>query len=537
VTKQGDRVSLQGILTGGSPENGAGGILSKKREVKTLSAKISKLDISVNVAQEKQKELETEAVSLETQLQQARHGQSQANHQLHEMEKELFRLQERLRHTRRHLEILYLEEEQLEGERADIDEEYSRHQEVLAELAEQIQAEEATVGQTNASIKEIAQALEAVNDKVVELKLQLTTLQAEYDSSANALRRLADFRTDRDEKLAQLERSLKETQEDKAVTQERLERDRARLSELYSGLETMQKSMEHAENEYQAIEGALQQNDQALSEVRTRQQETFQKIQQLELKQSESKMRRDHLVDRIESEYGQQLELLAKELHTQDLSVEETQKTLMECKERIGRIGDVNLTAIEEYETLSERHGLLTKQRDDLEDAIEALQRVIRKINRVSLKRFMKTFKAVNEKIQIVFPKLFEGGGTAKLALTTPRRPLESGVSFLVRPPGKRLTRMSLLSGGEKALAAISLVFSLFLIKPTAFCVLDEIDAPLDDVNVYRFNQLLKEIGKRSQVVMITHDRQTMETASALFGVTMEQKGVSKLLSLDLTTS
>ncbi|MFH1857327.1 MAG: chromosome segregation protein SMC, partial [Candidatus Omnitrophota bacterium] len=171
-----------------------------------------------------------------------------------------------------------------------------------------------------------------------------------------------------------------------------------------------------------------------------------------------------------------------------------------------------------------------------LVDAIDALHRIIRRINRISLKRFVKTFKAINQKVQEVFPKLFEGG-TAKLALTNPRRPLESGVSFLVRPPGKKLTRMSLLSGGEKALSAIALVFSIFLIKPAAFCVLDEIDAPLDDVNVYRFNQLLKEIGKQSQVVMITHDKQTMEAANALFGVTMEQKGISKLISLDMTTS
>ncbi|MDY6955146.1 MAG: chromosome segregation protein SMC, partial [Thermodesulfobacteriota bacterium] len=151
------------------------------------------------------------------------------------------------------------------------------------------------------------------------------------------------------------------------------------------------------------------------------------------------------------------------------------------------------------------------------------------------LKQFMRTFKAVNEKVQGVFPRLFEGG-SASLVLTNPRRPLESGVAFLVRPPGKKLTRMSLLSGGEKALSAITLIFSLFLIKPTAFCVLDEIDAPLDEVNVTRFNYLLQEIGKESQVIMVTHNRQTMEMADELLGVTMEEKGVSKLVSLNLAS-
>ncbi len=165
--------------------------------------------------------------------------------------------------------------------------------------------------------------------------------------------------------------------------------------------------------------------------------------------------------------------------------------------------------------------------------AIDALYRVIRKINRTSLKRFMRTFKAVNERLQTVFPGLFEGG-TARLALMEPRRPLESGISYLVHPPGKKLTRMSLLSGGEKALSAIALVFSIFLIKPAAFCVLDEIDAPLDDINIGRFTRLLGEIGRESQVIMVTHNKQSMEIADVLFGVTMEDKGVSKLLSLDL---
>ena len=145
----------------------------------------------------------------------------------------------------------------------------------------------------------------------------------------------------------------------------------------------------------------------------------------------------------------------------------------------------------------------------------------------------MKTFKAVNEKVQAVFPKLFEGG-TAKLSLTNPKRPLDSGVSFLVRPPGKKLTRMSLLSGGEKALSAIAFIFSLFLIRPTSFCLMDEIDAPLDDANVYRFNDLLKLIGEKSQIIMITHNKSSMEFADTLFGITMESKGASKIVSVTL---
>ena len=139
----------------------------------------------------------------------------------------------------------------------------------------------------------------------------------------------------------------------------------------------------------------------------------------------------------------------------------------------------------------------------------------------------------VNEKLIEVFPRLFEGG-SAKLILTEPEKPLETGVEFMIHPPGKKLTRMSLLSGGEKALSAIAFIFSLFLIRPASFCLMDEIDAPLDEANVFRFNNLLQLIGEKSQIVMVTHNKKSMEFADMLFGITMEAKGVSKVVSVNL---
>jgi chromosome segregation protein len=534
VTPQGDRICPQGAVTGGSVESDRSGILAKKKELKDLAAQISHLESAVAVAKAKQKELETEAVALETEVQKARQAQTQKSQQLVELERQLYRLQERLKHTHRHLEILDLEAQQIAGERTDAEQELSKYEEVLTNLAKEVEAEESIMDRTKADLERISEKMEAVHETVVELKLKSTALRAEYDSAMNTLRRLTDFQHDWQEKLARLEHGVKQREEDRIATERALERDQAKMDDLYAELERMRERLAQSEAEYQAIEGALQESDQALAQVRTKQQETLQKIQQLELAQSERRMTRDHLIGRIQERYHQDIKALAREHVMEDFSPEETERALAACRERMARLGDVNLTAIQEYETLGERYRLLTEQRDDLIGAIEALHRVIRKINRVSLKQFMKTFKAVNEKLQEVFPKLFEGGA-ADLALTEPKRPLESGVSFLIRPPGKRLTRMSLLSGGEKALAAIALIFSLFLIKPTAFCVLDEIDAPLDEVNVSRFARLLGEIGKQSQVIMVTHNKQTMEMAEALFGVTMEEKGISKLVSLNLT--
>ena len=194
--------------------------------------------------------------------------------------------------------------------------------------------------------------------------------------------------------------------------------------------------------------------------------------------------------------------------------------------------GDINLGAIKEYEQLKTRFDFLNKQYDDLVTGLNNLQSLIRKINRITQKRFIDTFNLINEKLDQVFPRLFHGG-SAKLILTEPDKPLETGVELMIHPPGKKLTRISLLSGGEKALSAIALIFSIYLIRPASFCLMDEIDAPLDEANTFRFNELLKIIGEKSQIVMITHNKSSMEFADMLFGVTMENQGVSKIVSVD----
>jgi chromosome segregation protein len=205
---------------------------------------------------------------------------------------------------------------------------------------------------------------------------------------------------------------------------------------------------------------------------------------------------------------------------------------LARLRSKIIKMEDVNLGAIKEYEQLKERFGFLSEQHDDLVKAVDDLHRVIKKINRVTQKQFLETFNAINEKLNEVFPRLFDGG-SAKLLLTDPSNPLETGVEFMIHPQGKKLTRMSLLSGGEKALSAIALIFSVFLIKPASFCFMDEIDAPLDDANLFRFNDLLQIVREKSQIVMVTHNKKTMEFADMLFGITMEKKGISKVVSVN----
>jgi chromosome segregation protein len=209
----------------------------------------------------------------------------------------------------------------------------------------------------------------------------------------------------------------------------------------------------------------------------------------------------------------------------------EGEKRLLELRRLIDDIGEVNLTAIDEYQELEERFNFLYTQQEDLRQSLEGLQTAITKINRTTRKRFRETFDQINGKFQEVFPRLFRGG-RAELQLTDEQDLLETGIDIVVQPPGKKLQNVNLLSGGEKALTAVALIFSIFLIKPSPFCILDEVDAPLDDVNIGRFNELVREMSELSQFIIITHNKRTMQIADTLYGVTMEEPGVSKLVSV-----
>ena len=258
----------------------------------------------------------------------------------------------------------------------------------------------------------------------------------------------------------------------------------------------------------------------------------------LELRHQEATLRRVSLEEGVAERYRDvTLPSVVQDFHLRPLFGELEEARAKELRGLIERMGEINLTAIEESEELQKRFDFLTTQRSDLESAISQLETAIEKINRASRKRFRETFDAVNAEFQAIFPRLF-GGGHAHLALTDESDMLETGIEIVANPPGKKVSQnIELLSGGEKALTAVSLLFAIFLVKPSPFCVLDEVDAPLDEANVGRFNQVVREMTEFSQFIIITHNRRTMEIADRLCGVTMEEPGVSKLVAVNLRSS
>jgi chromosome segregation protein len=206
---------------------------------------------------------------------------------------------------------------------------------------------------------------------------------------------------------------------------------------------------------------------------------------------------------------------------------------VVDLRQKIERMGAVNMMAIDQFDDLESRHGFLTTQRKDLVDSIAATGEAIRRIDKTTRERFKDAFTVINSNFEGTFKTLF-GGGHAGLVLLDESDQLESGIDIIAQPPGKRLQSVQLLSGGEKALTAMALMFAIFKYRPSPFCLLDEIDAPLDDANIGRFVEMLQGMQDQTQFILITHNRKTMEIADRLYGVTMEEPGVSKLISVQL---
>lgn len=542
VTKQGDVISPQGIMIGGSKDK-LSGILQKKSELKELKEKIAAMDIEIEAAGKRQAELEAALRDVETALQQLFEKRNRLQREEIEAEKALYKVGEDLKHARHHLEVLQLEQEQLLGEQSDVDEEMGKFKTALSRIEAEIKQKQSEVLDATEQIESVQMDVEEYKQRVVDLKLKHSALVATLDNRRASVRRLKDFQKDAIDRLQQLSEDISVKGNKRVASEQKVEGHTEQLSRMYESTKVLEKELESSEAEYEAISSQLKDKDVAISDIQGKREKTLQKIRMVEVELSQKHMKRENMISRVEERYQQSFEELRRihqekreeqgESTAPEMTLEQLETELGRYRTKVERIGDVNLSAIKEYEQLSERHDFLTAQRDDLNQAVEDLHKVIRKINRITQELFMTTLRDINEKLKEVFPKLFTGG-SAELVLTEPDKPLESGVEFMISPPGKKLTRLSLLSGGEKALSAIAFIFSIFLMKPASFCLMDEIDAPLDDANVLRFNELLRFIGENSQIVMITHNKQSMEFADTLFGITMEKKGISKVVSVNL---
>lgn len=369
--------------------------------------------------------------------------------------------------------------------------------------------------------------------KLNELRIELVTLQGKEEQARNEIERLKELKselvTDREKQEKEIEVFISEIKEIET-----------KLSQCQAELEKVEKEKEgkeeQAENYKQEVEN-IQQNLVSLEEalkIHRRKKDEQQEIwHRLEMEKLEFSTNRENLKRKIWEEQEKDLEKVEELKEEEIREVESYPQRISELKEKLKLIGAVNLLASEEYHQQKERLDFLQKQMQDLIEAKENLVSTIEKINKTATELFLDTFQKVKINFQKVFEQLFEGG-EAEVNLIEGIDPLESPIEISARPMGKKLININQLSGGEKALTALSLLFALYLVKPSPFCILDEVDAPLDDANLTRFINLIKSFSQKTQFVIITHNKLTMEAADVLYGVTMEKPGVSKMVSVRL---
>lgn len=371
-----------------------------------------------------------------------------------------------------------------------------------------------TISRENA--KTDREALQAVAVRAEGLRAQLDSVTSTADRLASQVvqleQRSASLQQSQAENnapIAELKASLADQLENRVAVE-------TELGEARTAVEALDHSMRDAETDRAA-------GEQRSQEIRSR-------LEKLRIDSQEMAVRTKTIEEQLE-ESGFQLEGVIAAL-PEDAELEVWQTNLADIGRRIDRLGAINLAAIEEFETESERKKYLDSQNDELESALTTLENAIQKIDRETRSLFKETFDKLNESLQDLFPKVF-GGGTAYLELTGEDM-LDTGIAIMARPPGKRNSTIHLLSGGEKALTAIALVFSIFQLNPAPFCMLDEVDAPLDDANTGRYARMIKEMSDRVQFIFITHNKITMEMADHLMGVTMHEPGCSRLVSVDI---
>lgn len=535
VTKAGDMISEAGILIGGSQER-LSGILKKKQEIKSLEAVMAALGERIEIAYQTQKEMELAIQEMKAGRQEMlREKEEIADNQIM-AEKALYGAEADLKHAKRHFDIVRLEQEQITGEADDIGQKIENYQKSLEGAQKEVLAVQRELTELNMEIQTVRAERDHYQQKILNLKVAVTELKTRFLNSTQTLKRLDSFLMDGEKRVKEVVSEIAEKEKVKASLSRQIVDTETRLAALYETVKKIEADLEGCEADVRMVNEMLQENEKRAESLKREQAEGEKSHRDLELEKSQIQIKIANLSERLHERFHQSLSELVLVLEETDLyqavPLPEMESALDDFKEKLLKIGDVNLSAITEFEQLQERFDFLSGQESDLEKALEDLHTVIRKTNKITRDRFIETFDEINEKMKEVFPKLFEGGA-ARLDMTEPEKPLETGVELMIQPPGKKVTQLSLLSGGEKALSSIAFIFSIFLIKPASFCIMDEIDAPLDDANVVRFNNLLKIIGEQSQIIMITHNKGSMEFADTLFGVTMEKKGISKIVSVN----
>lgn len=575
VTPQGDVVDQLGVVHGGGT---SGGLLRKKGEIRELTEETrvlqKRLDDQVRELEGLRLRREVLAQSLE-----------RLREQLHRQELDSVKLERDLRTVREELErlaqqkkMLSLDGRQLQAQVEELGRDLASSKARSEGLEHDRETHEREVGRLSREMATALEDQERAQETLTQLRIRAAEHRGKQEEADRDIRR-------RHREMEDLELAVQRRGQDieharKEVTRIEGERARARedLSRLTELIDRLHGEIRESSRGYGEARGALAEQEEALTRSRRGLADLGRQLQEATVERAEFRLAVGHLVDGVTERHQLDLRALAAEVSrpgtvhklvlvaegepnplplvdlveeahalrprlAEIMGMEEASRLKQiealegetdSARKRIARLGDVNLSAVHEYREVLERYNFTASQEQDLQNSVEDIKKTIVRINRTTRERFREAFDAINLQFENIFPKIFEGG-TARLILTDAENLLETGVDIAVQPPGKKVQNVNLLSGGEKAMTAVALIFAVFMVRPSPFCILDEVDAPLDEANSHRFHEVVRELAELSQFIVITHNKRTMEVADTLYGVTMEEPGVSRLVTVDLS--
>jgi chromosome segregation protein len=508
-------------------------MLEFKREIRELGPLVTRLEAELSGWQAKVGELRVALAARQAELEAARAEGHDAELAIVHAEKDLKRAEEELVRARERAEQLAYETDDLSSSLAEQgDEEEQARAEIARARAVRDQAQTDLLGFEQVSAERHL-AVEEQSAVVTEIRVRAAEARQRVQSDRVALERVERGLAELSLRRVRVESELVDNVEKQGRTAAQVLLDREQLGSSVGDAKQAEAELSAARAEYDAKKQLLSGCEAALKALRGRIEAASGQESALTLREAELSMGLTRLVEQGVERHRVDLRSRLIDYHARELPDAQTAERVQELERLLDRMGPINLTAIEEYEEQNKRFEYLSAQKLDLETALEQLESAIKQMNRESRKLFRETFESVAARFTQIFPKMF-GGGAAELKLTNPEDMLDTGVEIIAQPPGKRLGSMELMSGGEKALTAVSLIFALFQHKPSPFCLLDEVDAPLDEANIGRFAEAVRSMTHHSQFIVITHSKRTMEVADVLYGVTMERPGISTLVSVEL---
>lgn len=531
ITIEGDLINPSGAITGGSVAKKTVNILGRSREIESLQKEIKKI-------QEKITKLETEKEQFITSSEETIEAVDALGKELQEIDityatekQRIISIEEEIEKVQKRTENLKHENEKIENDIEKNKKEKEENEKEIQEITKQNEENQKIIDEFALTNKDSQEYIDNLNIDITNLKISVSS----FDESESSIKEMTDMINKEIENNAKGKKNKKEQIEKAKNENKELDNE---IQETKKEIENIKYKVSNSGESIEKLKNERIEKNEKLTKKEEEQSQQFKiledlkaQIVKLEVRKNKTEEDIKEIINKLWIEY--ELTPNNVENYQKPENVLVTQRKVNELRTNIKELGSVNVDSIEEYKNLKQRYDFMCEQRLDLEDTMSKLRKVIQEMLEIMREQFKEKFQIINKNFGEVFKELF-GGGVAEVTLTDENDILECGIDITVQPPGKKLQNMTLLSGGEKALTAIALLFAILKINPAPFCVLDEIEAALDDVNVYRYAEYLKKFSKETQFLIITHRKGTMEVADTVYGVTMEEKGISKLLSMKL---